>query len=93
MAAKPAPPEIRVAPTENGHKVRPDLQTKVITGVILFVFLGTLGWIGGKVADLSDRMVRVETTLDLRFSELLRSMERFNVRLEKVETKLDKENR
>jgi len=62
MAARRKPTEVTpVSGTGNGHKVRPDMQTKLAGAVVLLLVVGPLAWIGNKVTDLSDRMVRMRT--------------------------------
>lgn len=82
MSAKDTtvPDHIHVIPVPgaegNGHKVRPDLQTKIMTTLITLVFLGAIGWVGTKVSDLSDRMTRVETLVEVKLDEVLRRLEK-----------------
>lgn len=81
------PKYVPVAETGNGHKVRPDMQTKLIGSFVLAVFLGAIAWVGTKVSDLSDRMTRVETIVDERFERLIEKLGETNRRLEQLEKK------
>lgn len=71
----------------NGDPVRPDLQTKMVAGIILFVFLGSIGWVGTKVTDVADRITRLEVIVEKNWESRMswerRWEERFD-RLEKV---------
>jgi len=85
MAAKPGPDVPRYVPvpeTGNGHKVRPDLQTKVVTAAIVMVFLGVLSWLSLTVLSLdrqslasAERDKARDTIIDLRFQMMLSQMQ------------------
>jgi hypothetical protein len=85
VAAKDIPEYRPVSGTGNGHKVRPDLQTKLMAAFISAVFVGTIAWVGTRVSDLSDRMTRVETIVDERFTRLIEKLNETNRRLEALE--------
>ena len=84
------PQYVPVPPQPNGHKVRPDLQTKIGATVIVSVVLGAVLWAGNKLDNLGERMTRVETKVEERF----RSLELlWNAHLSGVLLKLDEANR
>lgn len=65
MAKEPELPRYRpVSDTGNGHKVRPDLQTKIVALVITAAFLGVLAYIAQSVVSLNARMTRIETLVE-----------------------------
>lgn len=57
------PRYVPVAPSGNGHKVRPDLQTKIIGALILGLILYMGKSILDKVDSFGERIARIETLL------------------------------
>ena len=74
--AEGLPHVVAVPENGNGHRVRPDFQTKAISAAIMLVFLGSIGWVGTKVSGLSDRMTRVETLVEIKLDEVLRRLDK-----------------
>lgn len=73
---------------ENGAKVRPDMQTKLIGAVISLVFLGAIAWVGTTLLTLSERTVRIETRQDERNRAFLSELSRIRETLERVDMRL-----
>lgn len=48
----------------NGVSARPDALTKIVVAGVTTIMLALLGWVAAGVADLKERMARVETRLD-----------------------------
>lgn len=71
-----------VSPTGNGHKVRPDLQTKIVGLVIVAAFLGVMGYLAKTVVDVNERLTRLEAVVPVRLENIERETREGQRRLE-----------
>jgi len=73
--------------------VRPDFQTRMVGMVIGFVLLGVIGWIGTKVADMAERMARIEGVVRERNRSVERALDRMSSQIEDLRRELAKVNK